>query len=183
MRGEKTSTVDLPVPEGPGTYILLLRLPLKQLIGVGKLGEFEFAAGYYLYVGSALCPGGLVARLRRHKKLANNSEKRLHWHIDFLREQTQLSEIWCCSHPRRLEHKWAGIVGRSPETNVLVPGFGSSDCNCQSHLYHLAFTPDNRAGADHSRPVLERLRETILLMKSEIDLIVVKNQDSSQNKV
>ena len=182
MRAEKSSVSDLLVLQRPGTYILLLCLSLRQFIEVGKLGEFEFPAGYYLYVGSALGPGGLAARLRRHKKLANDSEKRLHWHIDFLREQAQLLEIWCTPQPQRLEHEWAGVIGHSPETNALVPGFGSSDCSCESHLYQFALMPDNLAIAEHSSPVLKHLREAIRLLKPETDLIVIKNDDSSQRK-
>ena len=48
----------------PGTYALLLKLDKQEKITVGKLCTFDFPAGYYLYVGSALGPGGLQARQR-----------------------------------------------------------------------------------------------------------------------
>jgi len=52
----------------PGTYALLLKLDKQERITVGRLGTFDFPAGYYLYVGSALGPGGLQARLARHRR-------------------------------------------------------------------------------------------------------------------
>ncbi len=52
----------------PGTYALLLKLDRWERITVGKLGTFDFPAGYYLYVGSALGPGGLQARLAHHQR-------------------------------------------------------------------------------------------------------------------
>ena len=172
-----------PLPAGAGTYILILHLLLKQSIGVGKFGEIDFPAGHYLYVGSALGPGGLAARLRRHKKLAGSSDKRLHWHVDFLREQTQLLGVWYSQQPQRLEHKWAQAIGRLPDTMVLVPGFGSSDCDCPSHLYHVTYTPDNLVVANRSRPRLEHLRESIEALAPDVELIFVKNQGPSQTLV
>ena len=46
-----------------GAYALVLHLERKEEITVGRLGTFAFPAGYYLYAGSALGPGGLEARL------------------------------------------------------------------------------------------------------------------------
>ena len=60
----------------PGTYALLLRLDKQERITVGKLGTFDFPVGYYLYVGSALGPGGLRARLARHRRGSESSSGR-----------------------------------------------------------------------------------------------------------
>lgn len=60
----------------PGTYALLLKLDKQERITVGKLGTFDLPAGYYLYVGSALGPGGLRARLTRHRRGSENSSGR-----------------------------------------------------------------------------------------------------------
>jgi len=54
--------------KGPGTYLLLLRLEEDREIEIGRLGSLFFPRGYYLYVGSAMGPGGLVARLARHSQ-------------------------------------------------------------------------------------------------------------------
>jgi Uri superfamily endonuclease len=60
----------------PGTYALLLKLDKQERITIGKLGTFDFPAGYYLYVGSALGPGGLRARLARHRRGSESSPGR-----------------------------------------------------------------------------------------------------------
>ena len=58
--------------------------------------------GYYVYLGSALGPGGLRARITHHQKLS----PRPHWHIDYLRAYTQIHCIWFCNDARRREHQW-----------------------------------------------------------------------------
>jgi len=120
-----------------GTYALVLLLERKEEIAVGKLGTFVFPAGYYLYVGSALGPGGLEARLARHRC----RNKKLRWHIDYLLEHAQLVEVWSITSPARLECLWAQAVQELPGSEIPVPGFGSSDCRCSSHLIHLARKP------------------------------------------
>jgi len=60
---------------------------------IGKLGIHNLPHGYYVYVGSAL--GGLASRLRRHLR----SEKRLHWHIDYLLRQAAVAQIWYAIGP------------------------------------------------------------------------------------
>jgi hypothetical protein len=49
-------------------------------IRVGRLGKLGFDTGIYAYVGSALGPGGVAARLSRH--IAGARKDR--WHIDYL---------------------------------------------------------------------------------------------------
>lgn len=70
--------------------MLLLRLPRPATIGVGRLGSFQLAAGWYAYIGSAHGPGGLVARTSRHLR----SPKPLRWHVDYLRACAQPAAIW-----------------------------------------------------------------------------------------
>ena len=67
----------------PGCYQLLMRLEKSVKIRVGKLGEFQFPAGWYVYTGSA--KNGVKARVMRH--LRSNKKKR--WHIDYLLEEAQ----------------------------------------------------------------------------------------------
>jgi len=74
----------------PGTYALILRADRPAHIHVGRLGAMNVAPGFYVYVGSAFGPGGLAARLARHRAV----EKRLRWHIDYIRAATQLEEVW-----------------------------------------------------------------------------------------
>lgn len=120
-----------------GTYALVLHLESREEITVGKLGTFGFPTGYYLYLGSALGPGGLEARLYRHRR----RDKKLHWHIDYLLEHAQLVEVWSAASTARLECLWAQAARQLPDGETPVPGFGSSDCRCPSHLIRLARKP------------------------------------------
>lgn len=73
--------------KSPGTYILLLELKRKSSdIKIGRKLEVSLEPGLYSYVGSALGPGGLVTRLRRH---ASKSSIK-HWHIDYLLPYTKI---------------------------------------------------------------------------------------------
>ena len=49
-----------------GLYIAVFQLPQLCHIRVGRLGQFRFRRGFYLYVGSA--QRNLSARLERHGK-------------------------------------------------------------------------------------------------------------------
>ncbi len=121
----------------PGTYILVLHLPEDNGLRIGALGTFALPAGYYLYVGSAL--NGLAGRLQRHCRLDG---KRLHWHIDYLRAQTELVEIWWVLSEQRWECRWADALRQFATVEEPVPGFGSSDCACFSHLFYSTTLPD-----------------------------------------
>lgn len=118
-----------------GTYALLLYLARQSELEVGRLGRFSFPQGYYLYVGSAM--GGLKARLGRHVA----GPKNIHWHIDYLAVQAELLEIWWQGGNERLECAWASLVQAIPNANLPVAGFGSSDCQCVSHLVHVSYRP------------------------------------------
>jgi len=132
-----------------GTYALLLKLDKQERITVGKLGTFDFPAGYYLYVGSALGPGGLRARLARHRRDSKSSSqsssrqkgKKLHWHIDYLLQQAQLIKVWSVASEQRLECKWSEVARRLSGAQVPVRGFGSSDCRCPAHLIYFSARP------------------------------------------
>jgi len=71
----------------PGTYILILKSAVTRRVRVGRLGNLQLCPGYYVYIGSAFGPGGLRARIDHHQRLA----KRPHWHIDYLRRHTRLT--------------------------------------------------------------------------------------------
>ncbi len=122
--------MDFPVESG--TYVLILRCDRAVRLPVGRLGEQRFRRGYYLYVGSAFGPGGLRARLRHHL----NASGRLHWHIDYLRRQLPLIEIWFHRGEVRLEDEWARVLAQMPATGIPVPGFGASDRRGDSHLFY-----------------------------------------------
>jgi len=120
----------------PGTYILILKAETAGEIPIGRRGALGLRPGYYLYVGSALGPGGLKSRLARHIRTG----KRPHWHIDYLREQAALHEVWYRPARERLEHVWAHALDGMPGLEA-VPRFGCSDCRCRSHLFRAATAP------------------------------------------
>jgi Uri superfamily endonuclease len=116
----------------PGTYALLLRVDLPTTIAIGALGQVELPAGWYLYLGSARGPGGLAARLARHKR---KQAKRFHWHIDYVRAVATMVEIWSSEGADRRECQWAAAAAGLDGAMVIAPGLGSSDCRCRTHLF------------------------------------------------
>ncbi len=110
-----------------GAYLLLLHLTRPRRLQVGKLGSLRFAAGYYLYVGSAMA--NLTARVNRHLR----RRKAFHWHIDYLRAVASEVTAMPIRSSRRQECELArdldALLERGPR------GFGCSDCDCPVHLY------------------------------------------------
>lgn len=120
-----------------GTYVLVLRVEQEARIRIGRLGTFCFPSGHYFYAGSARGPGGLEARLSRHSRPA----KRLRWHVDYLLREARLVEIWKALSSRHLECLWTAALLAMPGARALIPGFGSSDCHCRSHLIYFPWPP------------------------------------------
>lgn len=118
-----------------GTYALIIAVASETTIAVGKLAEFAFPAGYYIYLGSAR--GGLFQRVRRHL----SKEKRLRWHIDYLLKEVKVVEVWYTLGDERLECRWASAANEMPQAQIIAPGFGSSDCRCPSHLIYFPRRP------------------------------------------
>lgn len=120
-----------------GTYILLLAMATPTRLSIGRLGAFDFPAGWYTYVGSAFGPGGLSGRLRHHC----SPVRKPHWHIDYLRQAAAVPEIWHSAGAARCEHEWAGLLRLMPGAAVPAARFGASDCRCESHLLHFPQRP------------------------------------------
>ena len=111
------------------TYLLFLKLPKMINISVGKLGQFSFPAGQYIYVGRA--KKNLEARLKRHQR----KNKTLHWHVDYLLQYAILETI--ITYDVNDECGLARYLTCQPGITLPVHKFGSSDCHCESHLFHL----------------------------------------------
>jgi sugar fermentation stimulation protein A len=116
-----------------GSYIIIMRLTRDRKLKVGSLGAVRFTKGFYLYVGSA--KANLTQRIARHR----SRRKKLFWHVDYLREHAD----FCAALPVRtsadLECDLAeALQGISQWT---IPGFGSSDCSCESHLFGMVDDP------------------------------------------
>jgi Uri superfamily endonuclease len=120
--------------------VLAFWLGSSRRVAVGRLGEFLFPAGWYLYVGSARGPGGLAARVRRHWRKGGDG-KRLHWHVDHVREVVAWAGAWTKSSGERLECDWAARLGALDGARAVAAGLGASDCQCAAHLLHVPALP------------------------------------------
>lgn len=116
-----------------GSYFLYGKLPRDKSLNIGSLGRLRFRKGYYLYIGSAM--NSLKSRIQRHMK----KNKLLRWHIDYLVpvlenlkpipiRSSESLECLLSMELRRLNYEG-------------IPQFGSSDCNCQSHLFYYNKNP------------------------------------------
>ncbi|MGD0094390.1 MAG: GIY-YIG nuclease family protein, partial [Planctomycetota bacterium] len=132
-----TAQVPETLDSRPGTYALVLECRDEKRIRIGRIGTLNMRPGFYIYVGSALGPGGLAGRVLRHARRS----KRRRWHVDYLTAATSLVEVWLARGPQRLECQWARAAGRLPGAEVPLKGFGSSDCRCRSHLFFFAARP------------------------------------------
>jgi Uri superfamily endonuclease len=143
--------------DNAGTYALVILSEDRLLLPIGKLGTRDFPSGYYIYVGSAL--RGLNARLKHHLK----AEKSLHWHIDYLLLQATIIQIWYSLSKDRLECTWNAILAGLPGATLVIPGFGSSDCRCQTHLTHFMAIPSfDSFRRELKNRGLSRLRQIII---------------------
>jgi len=124
----------------PGTYALILSSTAKKPVRIGKLGILYLKQGFYVYIGSAFGPGGLKARTSHHLK----NSSRPHWHIDYLVPALRLCQIWYTYDPTRREHQWAEVHAGTRGASIPLPGFGSSDCGCRSHLYFYQSPPSGK---------------------------------------
>jgi len=109
-----------------GIYALLIHCPGCR-IRVGALGELEFAAGYYVYIGSA--QRNMNQRIERHKR----REKKMRWHIDYLLQCARIVDVHSVVAPKECE-EW--VARKLAETHKFVKGFGASDSHAPSHLFY-----------------------------------------------
>jgi Uri superfamily endonuclease len=120
-----------------GSYLLCLYLSKDVNIKVGALGRRVFAEGFYLYVGSAMGfsnSSTLLNRVNRHLSISKN--KKTHWHIDYLlnNKYVCITYIYLIPSILRLECILAKEINDLSDGNIHY--FGSSDCNCESHLFY-----------------------------------------------
>jgi len=107
------------------SYQLLIKIKNDISLQIGKLGHFDFPAGFYVYTGSA--KRNMDARLRRHYSL----NKKPHWHIDYLLIHRDVEII-----TTRKSSAEECELNMWVNGETVAKGFGSSDCRqkCSSHL-------------------------------------------------
>ena len=114
-----------------GIYIALFTLGQSRTIGVGRLGEFTFAAGIWLYVGSAQL--NLQRRLERHGR----RDKKLRWHVDYHSTLADMLGAIVIPGPKQRECEIASELAKLYQRPIR--NFGASDCRCGGHLF---YTPE-----------------------------------------
>jgi len=123
-----------------GIYNLIIKLSKDKEIRIGRLGTFVFPEGFYVYTGSA--QNGLEKRINRHLSII----KKFHWHIDYLLSCAKIIDILRYIGSRKDECKLNCVIGKVAGATAVVKKFGSSDCNCITHLYYFKNIPTHFHG-------------------------------------
>jgi len=110
-------------------YILRIALDKDVQTKIGSLGRINFKRGDYLYVGSA--KKNFKPRIERHLV----KKKKIFWHIDYLLSLNgaKIKQIWTTNKDK--ECKIAEFLYNKGYS--FIDRFGSSDCNCPSHLFFI----------------------------------------------
>ena len=113
-----------------GIYILIVSVDRDINVNVGALGSLKFEKGMYAYVGSA--QNYLEKRVKRHL----GREKKKFWHIDYLlaNRHARIVKIFNKKATRSEECRLSTELSKNGSPII---GFGSSDCNCRSHLFKI----------------------------------------------
>ena len=113
-----------------GIYVLVIHVAKDVNVNIGALGKTAFKKGLYAYVGSAQT--NLEQRVRRHLR----KEKQKFWHIDHLLDSdtVKIIKVFYKKGNKSDECKIAEAISKRSK---LISGFGCSDCNCKSHLFHI----------------------------------------------
>ncbi len=121
----------------PGTYALILKSKEYKEVEVGKLGKVCLHEGYYVYVDSAFGSDGIRSRVGHHM----NTNDYVHGHVDYIKKETELVEVWYTYSTEIYEHLWSNTLLLCHGASVPYPSFGSSDCDCISHLVFFKIGP------------------------------------------
>jgi sugar fermentation stimulation protein A len=113
-----------------GIYVLEINLKNDKSIEIGALGFNDFKEGKYYYIGSA--QSNLKSRIERHLK----SNKKFHWHIDYLLEKAKIANYYTIEAEKKYECKLYNFLKQYNFFKVPVKGFGASDCKCKAHLLY-----------------------------------------------
>lgn len=108
--------------------MLFIEVEKDREIEIGALGQIKFSKGQYVYIGSA--QNSVEKRLQRHF----SSDKKLHWHIDYLAAETKPYDYFVLPETAEYEQIMASIMEKIAEP---VPEFGASDSENNSHLFRL----------------------------------------------
>lgn len=113
-----------------GIYILLIEVSKNIEVKIGSLGKIKFDKGNYVYIGSA--QNSLEKRVARHK----SKNKKTFWHIDYLLNN-KYAKILKIFYKKAGKTEECKIAKKLSKTEISIPKFGCSDCNCNSHLFKI----------------------------------------------
>jgi Uri superfamily endonuclease len=113
-----------------GIYTLIIKIEKDINVNIGALGYRTFQKGCYAYVGSSQT--NLEKRIKRHLR----KNKPIFWHIDYLlnNEFTRVTKVFFKQADKTQECVIANMTKKYGEE---IAGFGSTDCQCNSHLFRL----------------------------------------------
>lgn len=132
--------------DGPGTYVVVMRLNKPVVLRIGRLETFWLPDGYLLYVGSAFGAGGVRSRTTRHRS-ANVPKM---WNLDHIKAVARPVEVWWTHSVVKVECRWAMALAELPGYRCPAPGCGSNDCKtCPAHFYHRSDRPSAEEFAEH----------------------------------
>lgn len=113
-----------------GSYMLIILIGRSIRFKPGSLPETMLPPGCYVYVGSAMGPGGFEKRVARHLRKI----KKRRWHIDYLTGLNEAEVRSVFYTPRCNEHQLTGFLS-SLGFRKTVKGFGATDSQRDfSHL-------------------------------------------------
>ena len=111
-----------------------MKLDNNSDIKIGRRSAVTFPRGYYCYVGSAM--NNLEKRINRHM----SEKERFRWHIDWFLGYANIVDVKRIESDKRLECFLSRDVA-SLSDRVIMKGFGSSDCSCETHLHFFTKNP------------------------------------------
>jgi Uri superfamily endonuclease len=114
-----------------GIYVLIISVDKDTIVDVGVLGQLNFKKGLYAYVGSA--QANLEKRIERHLR---KESKRKFWHVDYLLDSSVV-DVVTVFYKGAAKSEECEVAKKLNSRGVPVEGFGSSDCNCQGHLFRI----------------------------------------------
>ena len=116
-----------------GIYCLLIYLKKETEIKI-RFKKTIFPKGYYCYIGSAL--NNLEKRINRHK----SKYKKSHWHIDYFLEKAKIIDVKTIETEKKKECLLSDTI-KNLKSEVIMKKFGSTDCNCETHLHYFKENP------------------------------------------
>lgn len=131
----KLNRVRLVIPDvkPSGIYYIVLWNDKDRVIECGSLGNLKFKKGYYIYSGSG--KNNLFKRIEHHKK----KKKKKHWHMDYITAEMKIKADIPVITDEYTECDLAEILNKN--SGEPVNNFGSTDCNCISHLCYFGDNP------------------------------------------